>query len=159
MKRILTFLALLGLSTTAFSAAPGGPNCGWGNMLFEGKSGVGFHFLASVFNGSSGNKTFGMSSGTNGCSTGGKLTYGGKEMLSMNGAIDEVAEDSAIGHGEALDALSASIGIKPEDQPQFNQMMHDNFDDIFTSEDITAGQVMDHIEAHMQQHKNLARYS
>jgi hypothetical protein len=38
-------------------------------MLFEGQRGTPAHFLASTTNGTSGNATFGMTSGTNGCST------------------------------------------------------------------------------------------
>lgn len=159
MKKLIAAAALASVSVSAFAVSPGGPNCGWGNMLFNGKSGLGYHSLASVTNASSGNQSFGMTSGTNGCSTSGKLTYGGKEMLSMNGAIDNVAEDSAVGHGEALTALSASMGIESQDRAQFEQMMHDHFDAIFTSEDINAEQVMNNIDAAMKKDKTLAKYS
>nr|WP_311138690.1 DUF3015 family protein [Pseudomonas amygdali] len=85
--------------------APGGPDCGWGNMLFEGQRGTPAHFLASTTNGTSGNATFGMTSGTNGCSTNGALTYGGKSWLAMNGMMDELSKDMAMGQGEALTTL------------------------------------------------------
>lgn len=39
MKKIMTGAILLAASTGAFADAPGGPGCGWGNMLFEGESG------------------------------------------------------------------------------------------------------------------------
>ena len=74
MKRILLGSLLSIASLSAFAQAPGGPNCGWGNMLFEGQSGLPAHFVASTTNGTSGNATFGMTSGTNGCSTKGTLT-------------------------------------------------------------------------------------
>ena len=77
--------------------------------MFEGKSGLPVHLLATTVNGTSGNKTFGMTSGTNGCDTSGALTYDGKSLLAMNGMLEEVAQDMAVGHGEALTALSVSM--------------------------------------------------
>lgn len=44
MKKTLIAAALLGASTSAMAVAPGGPGCGWGNMLFEGKSGCQYTF-------------------------------------------------------------------------------------------------------------------
>src|SRR5690606_25896352 len=81
MKRLLIGSLLAAASLNAFATAPGGPGCGWGNMLFEGQSGLPSHLVASITNGTSGNATFGMTSGTNGCDTSGKLAYHGKSML------------------------------------------------------------------------------
>ncbi|WP_421711940.1 DUF3015 family protein [Alcanivorax sp.] len=69
MKKTLIAATLLGASTSAMAVAPGGPGCGWGNMLFEGNSGLPMHLLATIVNGTSGNATFGMTTGTNGCDT------------------------------------------------------------------------------------------
>ncbi|MGB0221618.1 MAG: DUF3015 family protein, partial [Sinimarinibacterium flocculans] len=62
MKKLITGAVLLGAASTASAVAPGGPNCGWGNMLFAGQSGIVYHFLASTTNGTSSNNTFGMTS-------------------------------------------------------------------------------------------------
>ena len=35
MKRVLIVTALMGASAAAWAEAPGGPNCGWGNMLMD----------------------------------------------------------------------------------------------------------------------------
>ena len=39
-----------------------------------------------------------------GCDTSGALGYNGRSMLAMNGMLDSIAEDMAMGQGEALDA-------------------------------------------------------
>lgn len=158
MKKILLATALLGASFSAHAVAPGGPGCGWGNLIFEGKSGMPVHFLATTVNGTSGNATFGMTSGTNGCDTSGSLTYSGESLLAMNGVLEEVAQDMAVGDGEALTALSVSMGIQTEDRARFNALMHDNFASIFPSQDVSAGQVMENITAVMQQDQTLAKY-
>lgn len=58
MKRILLGTLFAAVSINAMAEAPGGPNCGWGNLLFEGQRGTPAHFLASTTNGTSGNATF-----------------------------------------------------------------------------------------------------
>lgn len=158
MKKVILAATLLGSSFVAHADAPGGPGCGWGNLLLEGKSGLPIHLLATITNGTSGNATFGMTTGTNGCSTSGRLTYSGKSLLAMTGVLEEVAQDMAVGQGEALTALSVSMGIPAEDRAHFNAVMHENFASIFTSEKVTAGEVADNITAVMQKDEKLAKF-
>ena len=100
-KRLLGKGLIFGLmsmaSVAAHADAAGGNGCGWGNMLFEGQRGLIPHLLATTTNGTSGNATFGMTSGTNGCDTNVKLGYGGRSILAMNGMLDNIAEDMALG--------------------------------------------------------------
>jgi len=117
------------------------------------------HIVATLVNGTSGNKTFGMTSGTNGCDTSGALAYHGKNMLAQQGIMEEVAQDMAVGDGEALTALSVSIGIAPEDRSRFKQTMHENFSSIFSEEDVTAEEVMSNIRSVMKSDEKLATYS
>lgn len=156
MKRTLAVVALFGISTAAMAEAPGGPDCGWGNMLMDGQSGLGSHLVASLTNGTSGNATFGMTTGTNGCSTDGQITYGGKALV---GAImDEFGEDVARGDGEALTAVAVAMGIAEEDRAAFKSVMHENFATLFPSEDVTAEQVSDTIVNLMRADTRLAHY-
>lgn len=159
MKKTVLAALLLGTSMSANAVAPGGPGCGWGNMLFEGHSGLPAHLLATFVNyGTLGNATFGMTSGTNGCDTSGALTYGGQSLLAMEGVMEEVAQDMAVGEGEALTALSVSMGIAEEDRARFNVLMHENFAAIFPNENVTAEEVMTNITAVMRKDEQLATY-
>ena len=156
MKKLMCGAVLLTASSSAFAVAPGGPGCGWGNMLFDGQSGP-VHFLASTTNGTSGNNTFGMTSGTNGCSIDGTLTYGGQSML---GAImDEFSQDVAMGNGEALNAVAVMMGVEPQDRQTFAEVTHENFNVIFPSEDVTAKEVLDSLQAVMKADARLAKYA
>tara|TARA_R110000868_G_scaffold17258_2_gene76034 strand:- start:37613 stop:38044 length:432 start_codon:yes stop_codon:yes gene_type:complete len=138
--------------------APGGPNCGWGNMLFDGQSGLPSHIVASITNGTSGNATFGMTSGTNGCNTSGTLTYGGKEMINVGALLDEFSEDVARGDGEVLNAVAVSLGVKAEDRVAFKLAMHNNFDKIFPAADVTTEHVLASMWSVMQSDAQLAKY-
>lgn len=158
MKKVMMAAVLMGSSSLAMANAPGGPGCGWGNMLFEGQSGLPIHMLATIVNGTSGNATFGMTSGTNGCTTSVPLAYNGSSLLGMTGVMEEVAQDMATGEGEALTALSVSMGISAEDRTRFNVLMHQHFTQIFPHQDVTAEQVMNAITQVMSQDQQLAKY-
>lgn len=159
MKRILIGTLLAAASLQAMAQAPGGPDCGWGNMLFEGQRGTPAHFLASTTNGTSGNATFGMTSGTNGCSTNAPLTYGGKSWLAMNGMMDELSEDMAKGQGEALTTYAVVMGVKPEDRAYFESVTHSHFNQIFSSSDVTAEDVHNNTLSIMKGDARLAKYA
>ena len=141
MKRVLIVTALLGASTAAMAEAPGGPSCGWGNMLMDGQPGLVAHIVASL---------------TNGCSSNGTLTYGGKSL--MGAVMDEFGEDVARGDGEALTAVAVSMGIEEADRPLFKQVMHENFATLFPSQDVTAEQVSDRVVELMRANDQLAKY-
>jgi len=159
MKKSFAGIILLSASSTAFAVAPGGSDCGWGNMFHDGTAGMGRHFLASTTNGTSGNKTFGMTSGTNGCNTNGTLTYGGSKMVNLSPIMDEFSEDVARGHGDALDAVAVMIGIEPQDRDTFAATMHENFTTIFPNEDVTADEALNSINVVMKNDDRLAKYS
>ncbi|MBF0219336.1 MAG: DUF3015 domain-containing protein [Gammaproteobacteria bacterium] len=157
MKKIVLALLLSTASVSAMAEAPGGPNCGWGNMLFKGQSGIGPHFAATTTNGTSGNATFGMTSGTNGCSVDGKLTYGGKAMIGA--VMDELIEDVARGNGEALNAVAVAYGVESGDRADFAQLLHSNFATIFPSEQVTADAVDAAINTLMKSDSKFAKYA
>lgn len=160
MKKLILSAALsLSLAPlTASAVAPGGPDCGWGNMLFEGQSGMPIHLIASLVNGTSYNASFGMTFGTNGCSTDGVLTYGGENMLQAAAFMDDIARDIARGEGEALDALAVLAGIAPQDRALFAQVTHDNFELIFPSADVSTEEVLKTVGEIMKGNTVLSKY-
>lgn len=159
MKRILLGTLFTAVSINAMAQAPGGPDCGWGNMLFEGQRGTPAHFLASTTNGTSGNATFGMTSGTNGCSTNAALTYGGKSWFAMNGMMNELSEDMAKGNGEALTTYAVVLGVAPEDRAHFAAVTHEHFQQIFSKADVTAEDVHTNTLAVLKADPRLAKYA
>ncbi len=157
MKKLIGGIVLLSASSATMAVAPGGPDCGWGNMLFEGQSGIAPHFLALTTNGTSGNKTFGMTSGTNGCSVDGSLSYGGESMISS--IMDEFSSDVARGHGEALNAVAVMMGIDAADRPLFSKVAHENFTTLFPHADVTAKEVITALNDIMKSDARLAKYA
>ena len=159
MKRILLGSLLADASLNAFATAPGGPGCGWGNMLFEGQRGLPSHLVASITNGTSGNATFGMTSGTNGCDTSGALAYNGKSMIVLSSIINELSEDMARGEGEALTTYAVVLGVEAQDRDHFAAVTSQHFNDIFSSADVTAEQVHAATLAVLRNDAVLAKYA
>ncbi|BAN46633.1 DUF3015 domain-containing protein [Metapseudomonas resinovorans] len=162
-KRLLSkglIVGLLGVASLAAQAdQAGGGGCGWGNMVFEGQRGLIPHLLATTTNGTSGNATFGLTSGTNGCDSSVRLGYGGRSLLAMNGMLDNIAEDMAQGQGEALDAYAVLLGIEEGDRAHFAQVTQANFSSIFSNPDVTGEQVLAATLDVMSRDQQLARYS
>ncbi|RJG12012.1 DUF3015 domain-containing protein [Pseudomonas cavernicola] len=156
---ILGVLSAASLLAQAQAQAADGKGCGWGNMLFEGQSGLVPHLLAISTNVTSGNASFGLTSGTNGCDTSVKLGYGGRSLFAMNGMLDSIAEDMAQGQGEALDAYATLLGVEKADRAHFAQVTHQNFGTIFPRADVTSEQVLAATLDVMSRDSQLARYA
>jgi hypothetical protein len=157
MKRIVSGLVLLSASSIAMAGAAGGDGgCGWGNALFKGSSGTASHVMAGITNAIFGNNTFGMTTGTNGCSTSGTLGYGGKSAVSA--IMNEFSEDVARGNGDALNTVAVLYGVEPSDRDTFAKVMHENFVVIFPSEDVTADEMIASIEDVMKADPTLNKY-
>jgi hypothetical protein len=158
MKKLLVASTLL-ISSSALADAPGSQTCGWGNMLIAGQSGTPSHNIAATTNASTGNNTIGMTFGTNGCSTKGTLTYGGKEMIDVSMIMDEFSEDVARGDGEALTAVAVSLGVEEADRELFKATLHDNFNTLFPSENVTTEHVVSSMFSLMKSDEKLLKYT
>ena len=155
MKKMLAGLVLLSGSSVAMASA-GGEGCGWGNALFAGSDGVASHVLAATTNNTFGNNTFGMTFGTNGCSTAGKLSYGGKNVVSS--IMNEFSEDVARGDGDAMSTVAVLYGVEPTDRDTFASVMHENFAVLFPSEDVTVDEMIVSMENVMKADPTLTKY-
>ncbi len=63
-------------------------------------------------------------------------------MADVSDVMDEFSADVAQGDGEVLTTVAVSLGIAPEHREQFKTAMHENFDTIFPSQDVTMEEVL-----------------
>jgi hypothetical protein len=85
---------------------PGG--CGLGSLIFDADSGW-TQIFAATTNGTSGNQTFGITSGTSNCDTGPKK-QSAKNFVTANRVA--LAKDISRGKGETLTSLTELAGCK-----------------------------------------------
>src|ERR1041384_8448549 len=134
-------------------------NCGWGSKLFDGQSGIAPQVLAVTTNGTFGNQTFGITSGTSGCTQDGKVTSSWKTALFIDGNKEALARDMSVGGGEALDSLAHLLGIEGQDRVAFGRVAKDNVARIFPSSNVNAQQIATNLRGVLATDAQLARYT
>lgn len=160
MKKTLISVALLaGMSASSAFAAQENTGCGLGTMVFDGQSGVVPQVLAVTTNGTSGNQTFGITSGTLGCTQDGVVQSTEKLSMFTGSNMDKLARDMSVGHGESLETMASLMGIEEKDKATFYTVAQQNFGKIFSSEDVTAEQVLASLNKVMAKDPTLARYT
>ena len=134
-------------------------SCGWGGKLFDGQRGIAPQVLGATTNGTFGNQTFGISSGTSGCTQDGVVKSSWKTAMFIDGNKSKLARDMSTGSGETLESLAKLIGIQDQHKAAFFQATKDNFSNIFTSDNVTTDQVMASLKQVLASDSELAPYS
>lgn len=157
MKRALVAVLLIAPMSVAM-AARDNVGCGLGSQLFAGQNGIGPQVLAVTTNGTSGNQTFGISTGTLGCEEGGVVHASAAVNMFVGSNLDSLSRDMAVGKGESLESLAQLMGIDSADKAAFYSTVHKNYGKIFAANDVTAGQVVDSLYKVMANSESLAHY-
>ena len=160
---IVSTVLALGLATPAALAQEGdetanSTGCGLGTMVFEGQKGIAPQILAVTTNGTSGNQTFGITSGTLGCTQEGVVRPPTKVRMLLMSSLDNLAVDMARGDGETLDSLASLLAIGDQDRSRFFSALQDNFVRIFPNENVTAEEVLIAMNAVLAEDAVLSRY-
>jgi hypothetical protein len=154
MKKIMTVLALVA-TLPSVAMARDNVGCGAGSMIFEGQSGVAPQVMAVTTNGTSGNQTFGISSGTLGCSSDGTVH---SASLFIDTNKEKLARDMSVGGGETLASLSHIMGMSAADQVAFTRLAKDNIARIFTTDHAATEQIVAGLRDVLASDSQLARY-
>src|SRR5215467_327862 len=142
MRKILIAVVLSAVPALAFAQQNNVGSCGWGSKLFDGQSGVFPQAFAGITNATSGNQTFGVSTGTSGCTQDGVVKSTWKTAMFIDGNKDRLARDMSIGNGETLDSLAHLIGVREQDRAAFGRVMQANVSVIFPSGSTTNDSVV-----------------
>jgi len=94
MKKIV-LAAVLVAATAGFAAADSDIGCGLGTQLWEGEKGLVPKVLGATTNGTFGNQTFGITTGTLGCSSEGVITADARLRMFAGANLDNLARDMA----------------------------------------------------------------
>jgi len=159
MKKILIAVVLSAVPAFAFAQNTNIGGCGWGTKLFDGQSGVLPQVLAVTTNGTSGNQTFGITTGTSGCTQDGVVRSTWKTAMFIDGNKERLARDMSIGNGETLDSLAHLIGVREEHRAAFNRVVQENLSLIFPSDKAATGQIVVALKQVLSSERELAQYA
>jgi len=121
--------------------------CGFGTMVLGDKEPTVISQLAATFlNGLLGNQTFGISSGTLECNPAPSVAANEQLKEFINGNMDQLAMDIAVGKGESLNSLADLMAVPAKDRPELYTKLQKNFDTIFTSHDLTGDDVVTNLD-------------
>jgi hypothetical protein len=160
MKKHVLVLSVVAFLPTA--ALPAGENnigsCGWGSKLFHGEKGIFPQALGGTTNATFGNQTFGVTSGTSGCTQDGAVSSNWKSSMFIDGNKQKLARDMSVGSGEALDSLAHLLGVEAQDRAAFIQITKTNVARIFPSENASTEQVVVALREVLASDPRLGRY-
>ncbi|MEK7702474.1 MAG: DUF3015 family protein [Nitrospirota bacterium] len=129
------------LPVSALETSYGAAGCGLGSMLFGNQSGP-VQVVAATTNGTSGNQTFGITSGTLNCGKG-MLASGERLNAFVASNLDSLSLEIAKGKGESLQTVVEMMGVPAEQRGAVYAKLQNNYGHIFTSKDVAAGEVVD----------------
>ena len=143
MKKILlSVIATIALTTSAFATVNNQTSCGLGSVIIKDNSSAVMLALQATTNGISGNQTFGITTGTLGCKkTKFVMNERAEEFVASN--MDILAKEISIGHGESIDTLAELLNV--EDKASFCASLQANYNSIYTSGKVEMNEVLDNI--------------
>jgi len=148
MKKLAIIGVLsLGLASAAFAGnIRDNVGCGLGTTLFgDQQDSLVMEVLAATLNASSGNQTFGITSGTLGCKKPTKIASNDKLNKFVADNMDQLAMDISQGNGEALNSLADLLKIPQNKRAAFYAKLKANFSKIYASNKVEAADVIDNI--------------
>ncbi len=118
---------------------------GLGYMIFEGQDGLLSQVLAVTTNGTFGNQTFAITSGTLGASQPDSIVQNQKLENFVAENMDNLAHDIAVGSGESLDTLVELMQVEEASRPAVRQTLKQNFATIYASDEVTHQDVINSV--------------
>jgi hypothetical protein len=159
---VSTFFLVMGMSGMALGSPPNnGPGCGLGKLAWEetsvSKSNIAPQVMMATTNGTFGSQTFGISSGTSGCTNDGQVWASEKVNVFAAINFDNLAQEMAQGKGEHLTSLATLMGIPVAQQPAFFAMTQKKYTTLVQEGETSPKAVVKAIHDAMVDHPVLAQ--
>ena len=145
MKKIISLIAAIGLTTAVYANENTG--CGLGSMIIKNQNSTMLQAIAATTNGTSGNQTFGITSGTSNCNKPNNFVSNDKLNKFVEDNMDEIALDISAGKGETLETVAKLMNV--ENNSEFSAKLQANFSNIYSSQNVTSANVIDSIAKHI----------
>lgn len=158
MKKTLCAAVLVSMLPIGSAMADKDVGCGAGTIIFKGQKGLVFKVLAATTNGSFGNQTFGITTGTLGCSQDGVVTASERTTMFASANLDQLSAEMAAGNGETMTTLASLYNVADADRAAFNSTLQAHYGDVFARADVTTAQVLASIDTVLAHDSRLAHY-
>lgn len=143
---VLTAVIMFASTSMAATLNQKNTGCGLGSMLFADQNGLASQTFAVTTNGTFGNGTFGITSGTSNCEKPASFSSNQKLQEFVADNMDNLARDIARGNGEYLNTLAVLAGVPEGSRAEFYSRLQANFSSIYTSDRVTHIDVLTNLE-------------
>jgi hypothetical protein len=137
-----------------------GPGCGLGKELWanaNNQKSIGAQVLAATTNGTSGSQTFGISSGTSGCTNDGTILGEYKVTVFASANFDNLSQDMARGSGEHLASFAELLNIPQENRAEFYTIAQTQYRGMIQSGENTPAALLASLDGGLSSHPTLAK--
>lgn len=168
MKKVImlgvvgVFVAMQGGLALAAGNPDTGPGCGLGKLAWQNyphQKVIGIQTMEATTNGLMGNQTFGITSGTSGCTNDGKFWAEHKVNAFAALNFENLAQDMAQGQGEHLASLATLMGIPADQQPAFFAMTQEKYASLVTAGETSPVAMVKALNEAVATHPMLAKVS
>jgi Protein of unknown function (DUF3015) len=166
MVRTLTFIlgGVLLVHGAAFAAGnpDTGPGCGLGKLAwmdYKNQKDIAPQVLMATTNGTFGSTTFGISTGTSGCTSSGKVMSEHKATMFASLNFENLSQEMAQGEGEHLASLATLLNIPPEHQAEFFALTKERYNSLIESGETTSMAMLKALNETIAGHPVLAKVS
>ncbi len=139
MKQLLlTMVSILVLGASNNALAAGDAGCGLGSVIWSKNSKL-LQLFAVTTNGTFGSQTFGITSGTSGCTSSSFVNREQQVESFVAANENSLKNDMAKVQGETLATLALLSGCQDDSsQAEFSALMKKNFSDLMVNENTAA---------------------
>ena len=138
-------MAVVVLSGIGWAVDQKNTGCGLGTLVFEGQNGLVSQTFAVTTNGTFGNQTFGITSGTSNCEQPKAYTHNEKLNTFVADNMDNLAQDIARGNGEYVNTLAVLMDVPETQRISFRSQLQSHFSQIYPSDKVTHSEVVQNI--------------
>jgi hypothetical protein len=128
---VLGAVTVLSQAGLAMAANPDtGPGCGLGKLAwadFKNQKNIAPQVMMATTNGSFGSGTFGISSGTSGCTNDGQVMADQRTTMFAAMNFENLSQEMAQGKGEHLASLATLMGIPAEQHTAFFALTQERY--------------------------------
>lgn len=147
MRKFAALIVASGLMLPSLAMAKGGNHpmagCGLGYVLFgHNDNSKIMQILAATTNSISGNATFGMTTGTSGCTEDGAVKFVKEAEVFAEVNLDSLKRDMAVGQGDYAVAFARLLGTQEADIPTMVSLFHSNYGKLFPSAQTTSTEML-----------------
>ncbi|TKB82691.1 MAG: DUF3015 domain-containing protein [Nitrospira sp.] len=139
-----------------------GPGCGLGKLAwaeYKNQKNIAPQVMMATTNGIFGSGTFGISSGTSGCTNDGQIMAEHKTNMFAAINFDNLSQEMAQGRGEHLAALASLMGVPAEKQADFFAMAQERYTALIQNGEANSVALIKALNEAMASHPVLAQVS